>query len=102
MTLEQLFHAFVTVLRKRLANMPNPPKELRERVEALTLADMPTQAQGLLRTIPAAADGRTGSCNYQVNGQSFCLENVTATECANLGGIFTEGGFCALPSWPPQ
>jgi hypothetical protein len=102
MTLEETFDAFVAALRARLDNIPDPPDELSERVDALTLADMPAQAQDLLNNIPTSPDAPTGSCNYQVNGQAFCLENLTAGECFNLGGMFTKDGVCSLPPWPPQ
>jgi hypothetical protein len=102
MTLDQVFDAFVAAMRDRLDNLPDPPDELSERVDALTIADMAAQAQDLLNTIPVAADAGTGSCTYQVGGQAFCLENITAIECANLGGTFTKDGVCSLPPWPPM
>ena len=105
MTVDEFFDKFVVVLEDRLGD--DPPPEFRAELDAFAqagvagLADPGAQAQQLLNDIPAAPAAVTGACDYQIGGQSFCLENVTAGECLNLGGIFRRDGTCAgVPPWP--
>jgi hypothetical protein len=97
MTVDEFFAKFVAVLEDRLGD--DPPPEWREGVDALEqagVAGLPESAQQLLDDIPAAPAAGTGACDYKINGVSFCLENVTAGECANLGGIFRRDGTCPV------
>jgi hypothetical protein len=97
MTVDEFFDKFVGMLEDRLGD--DPPPEWQAGVDTLQqagVAGLPVSAQQLLNDIPAAPAAATGACDYQIAGVSFCLENVTAGECLNLGGIFRRDGTCPV------
>jgi hypothetical protein len=70
---------------------------LKDRGSTATIGPM-TDIQSLLnQTVPAGV--QTVSCQYKVNNVLFCLSNVTAGECATLGGEVVSS--CSgLSPWP--
>jgi hypothetical protein len=97
MTREEFFAKFVAVLEARLGDKPVP--DYRANVDALKqagVAGLAVFAQPLLYDLPAAPGATTGACDYDIEGQPFCMENVTEGECLNLGGTFRESGTCPV------
>jgi hypothetical protein len=100
-TKDQAFNTIVAILNNRIDNTPGAPPAWRNEVNALTEANMSTNVQPLLDGIPAAPGDATGACTYQIDGQDFCLSNLTQAECDDLGGGPIEVNvLCTIPGYP--
>jgi hypothetical protein len=107
MTPQELFAAFVKILKHRLEGRTDAAAEgLRKVVDALTPQELqkdPQRAQALvvLTASPAsAASGQPTFCHYPIGGQDFCLPGLTETECTGLNGKLTDVSCAGSNPWP--
>jgi hypothetical protein len=102
MTVDEFYDQFVAILEKRLEENPSPALSARLlEFKSLGALALPDFGQQLLWDIPPAPAAPVGSCVYSVGGRSFCADNVTFGECANVSGTFNQGGVCPIETpWP--
>lgn len=91
MTPDDFFEKYVQLLEKRLAANPDARglPEMLQQVKAGGPLRLRQFAQPFLLTFPPVPQGcPSGSCTYQIDEDTFCLDNLTAEECDELGGTF--------------
>jgi hypothetical protein len=106
-TEEHVFERLKAAMQNRVENLLDDPDNLGDQVDALTLQHLqenPDAAQDLLTALNAVAlnlDTGTVVCEYEIGNKNFCVEGLTADECAGLPGTVVNKPACDLPHWPP-
>ncbi len=96
------------VLAKRGPKATQGHEAARARLEqfAATLIEAPgpgwkADAQELMRLLQSApqAQAAGGVCLYQVNGEFLCARNISAADCADLGGTLADSCPAKYVDW---
>jgi hypothetical protein len=96
---------FLQLLKNRLGGKAPPPDLLALEEMGPTAWNEPQfreLARRLLRQLPPPPHPLPGSCTYIVGGRTFCIRDVSPSDCAMLAGAFSESNACdpALPPYP--